>query len=147
MWKCTFVISGSVKFSSQFKTTNKTKMSVKQTLNIYLISPSQSFSHQAGVCSHAHSPSRWTWRLQARWPAHFHVDGAEARAGVVVVEAPVIWDKRRLCHLLGIHLCRGHVCCVFFTVLLTPWSPDYQRVTSGHSIRGETLYCTYMNLI
>lgn len=76
------------------------------------------FSHQVGVCSHVHSPSRLTGPLQAHWSAHFQAgvgqDGAEAWAGVVV-EVPVIRDKMRQCHLLKIPLCLGHVylLCVF----------------------------------
>lgn len=62
---------------------------------------SVSVSYQAGVCSHAHFPSRWTWRLLARWPepvrcqAGAEWDGAQVWAGAALVEEPVSRDKTR----------------------------------------------------
>lgn len=69
------------------------------TINTKYSPLSLPFSHQAGVCSHVHSPSRWPWRLRARWPARCQAgvgqDGADVWAGAVVAEAPVMRDKIR----------------------------------------------------
>lgn len=51
---------------------------------------SHSLTHQAGVCSRAHSTSHWTWRPRARRRARFQADGPAAWADVGVPGVPVI---------------------------------------------------------
>lgn len=103
-----------------FKTSNKTTMSQSHTMVINTKYPSLCLSvpYQAGAWSRVHSPSRWTWRQQARWQARCQgQDGAEVWAGVVVLEAPVIREKIRW----DSGVCWGFICaaamsicCLFF---------------------------------